>query len=211
MRVSGSGLKDLCASRLRWRRQRAETRVRVVGGFARAKTTAAHSALSMVAAVDLAQLIELLCATEGVVCVVTELVSVSTGVVGLEPGGGGSVGALSNKEVLLLPPPIQVAGTLRECERMGPVGAGAGGGGATAGAGVSEAADSGCRKLRRWSMRSACCLKHRVRTSGSVSNCSWMALSFSSSAVRRSSRTSCRVFMSDTISYTVFCVQNTKL
>jgi len=167
------------------------------------QTTAAHSALSMVAAVDLAQLIELLC---DVVCVVTEVVAASTGVVGLEPGGGGRVGALSNKAVRLLPPLIQVAGTLRECERMGPVGAGVAGGGAAAGAGVSEAADSGCRKLRRWSMRSACCLKQRVRTSGSVSNCSWMALSFSSRAVRRSSRTSCRVFMSDTISYTVFCV-----
>lgn len=40
-------------------------------------------------------------------------------------------------------------------------------------AAVVTAAVSGWRKFRRWSTRSWCCVRHRVISSGSASNCSW--------------------------------------
>ena len=48
--------------------------------------------------------------------------------------------------------------------------------------------------------------RHLVRRSGSISRESWMEVSFSSRQVSRSSMMSCRLFTSDTISYTEFCV-----
>lgn len=97
----------------------------------------------------------------------------------------------------------------------------------------SIAAVSGWRKFLRWSTRSWCCVRHRVRISGSDSIWSWTNLFFanwmkkilskrsflfafllltwtvwifSSRLWILSSKASCRVDISDTISYTVFWV-----
>jgi hypothetical protein len=163
----------------------------------------------------------------GVWVVTLELEVTPTGEVGIEEGGGGKVGALSNKEVLVgakqapFEAPTQVAGTLREWGKiLFEEGVGdeeevvrleATIGGLVATTLLDKtAADSGCKKLRRWSILSVCCLKTRVNTSGNNSNCSWIALNLSSRDVNRSSKTSWRVFKSDTISYTVFWVYNYK-
>lgn len=97
------------------------------------------------------------------------------------------------------------------------------------------AAVSGWRKFLRWSTRSWCCVRHRVRISGRDSRWSWqrgwneiheVSLTytgrelfkvsaqrvtwtiwiFSSKLDILSSKASCLVDISDTISYTVFCV-----